>query len=151
MNKKKSTWDSAQSMVEFFRPKLNIEQIAVICHEANRTYCETIGDSSQPDWDHAPEWQRASIIKGVMFHLGALSEGRDLNPSAYHVNWLSDKTKDGWSYGPVKDAVKKQHPCFVAYGDLPFEQRLKDYIFIGIVKAIWTGIACEGGNIEDTE
>jgi hypothetical protein len=141
------------SRAEFLdgRPKLNIEQIAIICHEANRAYRRTIGDSSQPDWDHAPEWQQVSSIKAVMFHILALLEGRELDPSAYHVNWLSDKTKNGWSYGPVNDAVKKQHPCFVAYGDLPFEQRLKDYIFIGIVEAIWTGIACEGGNIEDTE
>jgi RyR domain len=149
MKNEKLPSDSTQSTVEFFQPKLNIEQTAIICHEANRAYCRTIGDSSQPDWAHAEEWQRLSSIKGVMFYLGALSEGRELDPSAAHTNWLSDKTKDGWSYGPVKDAVKKQHPCFVSYGDLPFEQRLKDYIFIGIVEAIWTGIACEGGNIED--
>jgi hypothetical protein len=37
-----------------------IDQVARVCHEANRAYCQTLGDNSQPAWDDAPEWQKDS-------------------------------------------------------------------------------------------
>ena len=43
--------------------------IAEVCHEANRAYCRTLGDFSQPAWVDAPEWQRNSAINGVNFHV----------------------------------------------------------------------------------
>lgn len=42
--------------------------------------------------------------------------------------------------GPVKDAEKKEHPCIVPYDQLPLDQRMKDYIFAGIVHAIWQAV-----------
>lgn len=112
---------------------MNIEQIAKIAHETNRAYCETIGDASQPTWLTAPEWQRQSAIKGVQFHLKAHESGETPSPSASHDSWLEEKRADGWTYGPVKDAEKKEHPCYVPYDELPIEQRLKDYLFGAIV------------------
>ena len=119
------------------------EQIATICHEANRAYCASIGDFSQPAWDDAPQWQRDSAINGVEFHWRVLDSGLEPTPSASHDSWLEEKRRDGWTFGPVKDPVKKEHPCFVPYGDLPIEQRLKDYIFAAIVKAVWTAAVSE--------
>ena len=107
---------------------MNKEDIAAICHEANRMYCLTIGDTSQPDWMQAPEWQKKSAIDGVQFHL----DNPNASPSASHESWLKQKEEDGWKYGPVKDADKKEHPCFVPYDQLPEEQRAKDYLFKGI-------------------
>lgn len=114
---------------------MNIEQIARIAHETNRAYCASIGDDSQPSWDDAPEWQKDSARNGVRFHLAAHAEGRTPSPSASHDSWLEQKRADGWSYGPVKDATLKQHPCFVSYDELPVEQRLKDYLFGHVVAA----------------
>lgn len=34
-----------------------VEQIARMAHEANRAYCQALGDDSQPAWEDAPEWQ----------------------------------------------------------------------------------------------
>jgi len=113
----------------------NTEQIAIVCHEANRAYCATIGDNSQPAWADAPEWQKKSALSGVEFHLEALDSGAEPSPSASHESWLEEKRADGWKYGPVKDPLKKEHPCFMPYDGLPLEQRLKDYIFAGIVKS----------------
>ena len=45
------------------------EHIARVCHEVNRAYCEALGDTSQPAWEDAPEWQRKSAMKGVELHL----------------------------------------------------------------------------------
>lgn len=50
--------------------KLNELKIAEICHEANKLYCEAIGDHSQVSWDKAPDWQRESVINGVIFKMG---------------------------------------------------------------------------------
>ena len=46
---------------------MNIEQVAKVCHETNKAYCETVGDASQKSWNEAEEWQRQSAIKGVQF------------------------------------------------------------------------------------
>jgi hypothetical protein len=57
-------------------------------------------------------------------------------PSDSHNNWLAEKTANGWGYGPVKDPEKKEHPCFVAYDELPVEQRTKDYLFQAVVRSL---------------
>ena len=108
------------------------EQIARVCHQANKAYCESIGDVSQSDWEDAQEWQRDSAIKGVEFRKqnpGAL-------PSAQHDSWMKEKVDAGWVYGPEKNADLKQHPCIVSYDALPIEQRKKDSLFIAIVDAL---------------
>jgi len=114
---------------------MDTTKIAVVAHEANRAYCATLGDFSQPEWVQAPQWQKDSAVNGVEFHWKALCEGRKPSPSASHESWLEQKRREGWKFGPVKDAEKKEHPCFVPYDELPFTQRVKDYIFAAIVEA----------------
>lgn len=113
---------------------ITINEIARICHEANKTLCETQGDFSQSPWDEAPEWQRKSAINGVEFHVSC--NVRPVPPSASHESWLREKEADGWKYGPVKDVEKKEHPCFVPYDQLPRQQQAKDYLFGAIVAAL---------------
>lgn len=113
------------------------EMIARIAHETNRAYCQSIGDNSQPLWHNAPEWQKASALDGVKFHLETLRAGKEPRPAASHENWLKQKEAEGWKFGPVKDPAKKEHPCFVPYDDLPIEQRQKDYLFAAVVKAVY--------------
>lgn len=114
-------------MLENYEP----EQVARICHEVNRTYCEALGDTSQVAWEDAPDWQKTSAINGVRFHI----ENPDAGPSASHENWYKEKEATGWVYGPVKDVEKKEHPCMVPYDQLPPEQRTKDALFIAVVRA----------------
>lgn len=42
-----------------------------------------------------------------------------------HEVWSANRRADGWSYGPVRNDEKKQHPCMVPYDELP--EREKDY------------------------
>ena len=112
-----------------------INAIAMVCHEANRYYCLLLADTSQKPWVDAPEEIRESARNGVRFVI----ENPDAPQSAAHDNWLRFKAEAGWSYGPVKDEAKKQHPCFVAYDQLQLDQRRKDALFRGIVKAL-TGV-----------
>jgi hypothetical protein len=117
---------------------MKAEQVARVCHEANRAYCEAIGDNSQVRWEDAPTWQRQSAITGVEFVLKSLRESKTLpSPSMSHESWLREKTKDGWKYGPVKDVEKKEHPCFVSYDQLPPQQRAKDFLFLAVVEALY--------------
>ena len=106
--------------------------IAVICHEANRAYCQAIGDDSQPSWDDAPDWQRESAINGVQFH----ADNPNADPADSHVNWLEEKEREGWVYGEEKDPITRTHPCIMPYDELPEEQRRKDSLFIAIVHAL---------------
>ena len=109
-----------------------ITAIAKVCHEANRTWCQALGDDTQETWYIAPDWQKDSAIKGVIFHL----QNPDASPSASHDAWLEEKYQAGWTYGPVKDAEKKQHPCLIPFDQLPPEQQAKDKLFKAIVEAL---------------
>lgn len=110
--------------------KARIERIARVCHEANRAWCTANGDTSQPTWDAAPDWQRESALSGVQ---GALAGN---TPEQSHESWLAEKTRTGWRYGPVKDPVAKTHPCMVPYQQLSPEQQAKDHLFTAIVRAL---------------
>ena len=110
---------------------MNLDQIARVCHEVNRAYCQSLGDDSQPSWEDAPEWQRVSARAGVDFHLMG-----DFPPEASHISWLAVKEQEGWKYGPVKDPGKKEHPCFMPFSELPREQQAKDHIFRAVVHAL---------------
>lgn len=111
---------------------MKVEKIAQVAHEINKSYCESIGDLSQPSWEKAPEWQKSSAVNGVNFHL----ENPEAPPSASHESWLKQKTEEGWKYGSVKNAETKEHPCFVPYEDLPTEQKSKDYLFKQVVHSL---------------
>ena len=105
------------------------EQIARVCHAANKEYCSVIGDDSQKSWEQAEQWQRDSAVSGVAF-----AKSNPLAPaSSQHDAWLKDKADSGWTYGSVKDASKKEHPCMVSYDKLPAEQRIKDSLFKAVV------------------
>lgn len=111
---------------------MNIEQIAAVCHEANRAYCQQIGDDSQPSWGDAPDWQKESAIVGVKFHV----DNPDAKPCDSHKEWCKLKVAEGWQYGPVKDQDKKEHPCLMPYEQLPNEQKYKDALFIAVVRVL---------------
>ncbi len=111
---------------------MNTEQIAVVCHEANRAYCRLLGDWTQQTWESADQWQRDSAILGVRFAL----DNPDAPASAQHDAWLADKLSNGWKYGSSKNANLREHPCCVAYDKLPPEQQRKDALFKAIVSAL---------------
>lgn len=109
------------------------KNIAKVCHEANKAYCEALGDYSQESWEDAPEWQKDSIQLGVELHLSG-----DFGPEASHESWMDNKLKAGWVHGKVKNskASPPTHPCLVPFEHLPLEQKVKDYVFRAIVHAL---------------
>jgi len=121
-----------------------VEQIAMVAHEANRAYCKSIGDNSQPTWEDAPDWQKESAVNGVQHHI----EHPNATPNDSHKNWMAEKEKAGWVYGETKDPEAKTHPCMVPYHKLPLEQRVKDSLFIGVVRGIHGGL-CAGQMLDN--
>lgn len=111
---------------------LTLPDIARVCHEANRALCLANGDSSQVGWDDAPQWQKDSAISGVRFVLMNPTAG----PEASHEEWSRHKLEQGWTYGPVKDAEAKQHPCLIPWTGLPASQRMKDVLLTAIVRSL---------------
>ena len=99
--------------------------IAMMCHAINAAYCQSMSDESQANWDDSPESHKQSLIAGVEMHLA----NPDATPEQSHESWYKQKEAEGWKYGEVKDAEKKEHPCFLPYEELPDEQKAKDYLF----------------------
>lgn len=109
-----------------------IETIAKICHEANRAYCEDMGDFSHVSWEASESWVRSSMRDGVVFHL----ENPEASPAASHEHWLRGKQAEGWVYGEEKDVASKTHPCMVPFSQLGTEQQAKDHLVKAIVGAL---------------
>jgi hypothetical protein len=112
--------------------RIKIGFIAAAAHEINSLYCVALGDTSQPPWFEAPQWQIESAMEGVE----AIIEYPDITPEQQHDKWRELKLADGWVYGPEKDSDKKTHPCMVDYRDLPACQRAKDTIFGAVVRGL---------------
>lgn len=109
-----------------------VHQIAEVCHEVNRAYCQALGDNRQLSWDVAPKWQKDSAIRGVELHLSKPNAG----PQAGHECWMAQKLQEGWKYGLVKNPDAKEHHCLVPFDQLPVDQQAKDYIFRAVVHAL---------------
>ena len=112
------------------------EEIARVCHEANRAMQIIQMDPTVPvisvPWDLLDEETRQSAVDGVT----NIITGSVSTPEESHESWCKFKTEHGWELGPAKDEVLKQHPCLVPYGELPVEQQDKDHLFFAIVGAL---------------
>jgi hypothetical protein len=116
------------------------EQIARVVHAANAELQAIQGDPapSQP-WDHESGELRANVILGVR------NARNGFTPAEHHQSWVDDKLAHGWRYGASKDAGGKTHPCLVPYERLPHDQRVKNVLFIAIVRAMWAEEAPPAG------
>jgi hypothetical protein len=43
-----------------------------------------------------------------------------------HAIWARQRLIDGWKYGPQRDDARKEHPCLVAYDQLPDSEKQYD-------------------------
>lgn len=43
-----------------------------------------------------------------------------------HEVWAKTRQDEGWTYGPVRNDAKKQHPCLVPYEKLPESEKEVD-------------------------
>lgn len=111
---------------------MRIDQIAAVCHDANRRYCKALGDDSQPVWHLAHKWQKDSCIAGVKL----LLRDPSTTPEQLHETWMAHKVAEGWEWGPFKNMIDKRHPCMAPFDELPPERQAKDRLFKAIVGAL---------------
>lgn len=102
---------------------------AKAAHEFNRAYCAAIGEPLPPSWDEAGEAQHRSVLSGVDSVIAG-----NTDPAKNHENFLRTKLADGWTWGPVKDEAKKQHPLLIPYQQMPKSQQTKNTNFIVVVQ-----------------
>lgn len=109
--------------------KISVEQVAEICHEANRAYSKSIGEEPKASWGDSSDAIKKSAIDGVLYRWA----NPEVSPADMHNNWLAFKQEQGYVYGEKIDNEAKTHPCIVEYSELPEEQKIKDSLFISIV------------------
>lgn len=109
----------------------SVESIARICHDANKSYCESLGDKSQTLWICSPKEMRQSAIEGVE----SILKNPDQTPEQSHEQWAKFKIEHGWKYGEKKNPAKKEHPCLIPYAKLPDSHKMKDFLFRAIVRS----------------
>lgn len=108
-------------------------QIARVVHEANRALQIEQNDPTIPvskSWDDTEHETQLSAIKGVL----GVQDGN--TPEQSHEGWTAFKLAHGWTLGPIKDEATKQHPLLVPYAELPASQKVKDDLFVAIVRAL---------------
>lgn len=126
--KEPSMTDTIEQSADKFSPGTPSEAAAHLkaaktAHEVNRTYCREIGDVVQVPFEELHPDRIASLLKGV----AGIVAGN--TPEMSHILWLKTREEQGWKYGPVQDAEKKEHPCMVPFDKLPDAQRMKDTLF----------------------
>ena len=112
---------------------ISINDIARVCHEANRAYIYSIPNGfKSDDWDEGTEEQRASVISGVE----AVIDNPILTPEQSHEKWVTYKKAEGWVFGERKDEATKTHPNLLPWDELPSEEKVKDVLFQAVVRAL---------------
>ncbi len=106
--------------------------IAKVCHQANKAYCESVGDFSQKDWDDVD----SELAQTTMECVEQALADPEMTPEKAHENWMESRIRKGWVYGTAKNETLKTHHCIVPYSELPEYQRKKDALFQSIVNAL---------------
>lgn len=110
-----------------------IEKIARTAHDAIRGWCLANGQKEIPEWADAPEWMvfaTRESVAAVLENLGMPASDQQ------HDQWMAEKFRDGWVFGPKKDPEKKTHPLLIPFEDLPEVERMKDTLINSIVVAL---------------
>ena len=62
---------------------------------------------------------------GVTLNADVLALTEHLSKHAHDI-WSLQRLKDGWKLGSQRDDARKEHPCLVAYEELPDSEKQYD-------------------------
>jgi len=102
---------------------------AQVAYAANRQYVDIIGGRVvNLTWAEAPYELKQSLIEAVRNHMTNPKTSEET-----HVAWCEARKAQGYRLGKHINHKKKTHSSLIRYQDLPFEEKLKDALFVGIV------------------
>jgi hypothetical protein len=110
-----------------------ISKIAKVCHQAEKSFAESLGDNSMVNWEESSlkiKEDTESKVISVINKENVLAE--DL-----HIQWLDERIEEGWSYGSSIDYKKKTHPNMLPFSELEEYERKKYFLFVSIVKSLF--------------
>jgi hypothetical protein len=107
---------------------MKAEEIAKVAYSVNAAYCEAIGDHPPLPWEDVREGMTTAVLEHLV--------NPKTTPAESHERWMAAKLREGWTYGPQKDAAAKTHPCMRPYHELPVAQRAKDFLFGAVVVSL---------------
>lgn len=122
--------DAAQISGVYVYPLFGLEDIARLVVNTNADYSKALGEQ-YTYWDETTTEVKNSIIRGVISALRY-----NPTPEQNHQNFLDDRIKDGWTYGPEKNVGLKTHPDMVPFELLPTDQKAKNFIFLSLVQSL---------------
>lgn len=122
--------DETQIAGVYVYPLFGLDDIARLAVNTNASYSAALGENVQ-HWDETSPEIRASIVRGILFALRY-----NPTPEQNHQNFLDDRLKEGWTYGPEKNVELKQHPDLIPFEHLPAEQKAKNHIFLSLVSSL---------------
>lgn len=105
---------------------------AKAAYNANRVYCEAIGDVVPLPWLDLTDEEKLRFVDAV----NRLRHNSMVTPAEQHAAWCVARREQGWVLGPRKDEQKREHPNLVPYDALPKEQKVKDKLFREVVLSI---------------
>jgi len=107
------------------------EQIAEICHAANRIIQKHLHDECPSlEWESEEEFIREASVGEVQMILAGRS------PEETHNEWCDRLFSQGYICGLVKSREMRTHPCLVPFRDLPVEHKRKVRMIHAIVLAL---------------
>lgn len=110
---------------------MTVDDIVRISHEAIRAAGLAVGEDV-PAWRDSCEDIRRSAYIGVQ----KVFRNRKITPEQIHEEWMKDKFEHGWKCGRKKNFKTKTHPCLVPYEKLNDANKVKNAIFIEVVKQL---------------
>jgi hypothetical protein len=106
-------------------------EIAKVVYEVNRAYRAAIQEDPGPAWEDKDIDSKKAMSHAVNYHRHITMTFCDA-----HELWMKHMIEQGWKWGAQKDTKHKLHPCLVNWNALPQSQRVKDVLFVTLVRLL---------------
>lgn len=113
-----------------------MEKIAHVAYNAIFAWCIQTKQEMEYRWqDLSPDFQdHIKVVIARCFAEMKAPTGKQLHERCYE-----DSLAAGWTYGEKMDRKKKKHPEVQPWEKLSPDQRMKDHIMSGIIRAFLEG------------
>ena len=105
---------------------------AKAAHDANFHYNKFRGiDRDGKLWEDCSDEEKHRLLNAA----GRIFDNPKLTPEELHKLWCEDMLSRGWKYGDAYSFADKTHPCIASYNEIPDEDKLKDTMYLSIIRA----------------